>query len=450
VIKKITDNNSVELTPFRADLTRAMARRGERLLASTDFAEEVAALEPLEAYYIVREVGFDQALPILLKLNQKQLETCVDLDCWNRHDFAVDSLDEWLTTFSLAGPGTLAETFFSLDYTVQLLFMAKTLTVYDPDTDEVPQMVMEKGTSRAMTPDGFYLLESKEDVKLKIHPFTLLDALYQYDLTATHQLLSEVRVDLVTQIEEEALRFRSGRMQDIGFVPPDEALLLFTRPDIRKSSPRPQKPIVSLPTQVPSVYAKSLIETTLLQQALSLITNQEELSRLEQEIVRTINSAIVAYGEKTQDIKQISNIAERVRDTISLGLESLLAKDKFESPMNDTAAIAKASDLLGTCYISDLFRHGFAAIQDLQQEIRLALRDSVFRAWYELAEPRQSDDSDDRLDRAFVSALLKRHPLRGGFDLAKAEDVKAFACLAEIDAAHLRLKLLVANICNLS
>ena len=48
-IKKMANNNIVELTPFRADLTRAMARRGERLLASTDLAEEVAALEPLEA-----------------------------------------------------------------------------------------------------------------------------------------------------------------------------------------------------------------------------------------------------------------------------------------------------------------------------------------------------------------------------------------------------------------
>jgi len=54
------------------------------------------------------------------------------------------------------------------------------------------------------------------------------------------------------------------------------------------------------------------------------------------------------------------------------------------------------------------------------------------------------------LERAFVSALLGRHPLRGGFDLAKTENVKAFASLAEIDAAHVRLQLLVANICNLS
>lgn len=444
----MTDNNTIELTPFRADLTRALTRRGERLLAATDLAEEVAALEPLEAYYIVREIGFDQALPILLKLNQKQLETCVDLDCWDRYDFAVDSLDEWLATFSLAGPETLAETFFSLDYVIQLLFLSKTVTVYDPDTDQVPQKDKEKGTSRAMTPDGFYLLELKVDMGLKIHPFTLLDALYQYDLTATHQILSEIRVDLSTQIEEEALRFRNGRMQDIGFVTPDEANILFSRPASRQSSHRPQRSTTDVPIRVPSVYAGPLIKTTLLQQALSLITDQENLALLEQEIVWTINSAIIAYGEKTKDTKQIADIAKRVRDTISLGLESLLVQQEFEGPVNGATAAAKAADLLDIWYISDLFRHGFAAVQTLQQEVRQALRNPVFQAWYDLPEMQQSDELDDRLDRAFVSALLSRHPLQGGFDLANAEKIKAFASLADIDAARIRLKQLVASICS--
>ena len=50
----MTDNKIVELTPFRADLIGSLSRRGERILVATDLADEVAALEPLEAYYIVR------------------------------------------------------------------------------------------------------------------------------------------------------------------------------------------------------------------------------------------------------------------------------------------------------------------------------------------------------------------------------------------------------------
>jgi hypothetical protein len=444
----MTENNIIELTPFRIDLTRALARRGERLLASNDLADEVALLEPLEAYYIVREIGLGQALPILLQLSHEQLQAGIDLDCWNRYDFAVDSLDEWLAAFALAGPETLATSFFSLDYVVQLLFLTQTVTVYDPDTDQVPQEDEENGKPRAMTPDGFYLLELKTEMALKIHPFTLLDAMYQYDPTGTHQLLSQVRVDLPTQIEEEALRFRNDRMQDLGFVTPDEASVLFSRPANRQPLPRPQKPLDSALTRVPSVYAGALLATSLFQQALSLITDQEFLSRLEQEIVWTINSAIIAYGEKTQDIKQITDIAERVRDTISLGLESLLAKQEPGCPLDGPEAAAKASDLLDVWCITDLFRHGFAATQGLQQEVRQAMREPRFRAWYELADTQQSDEPLDRLERAFVAALLGRHPLHGGFDPAKAEAVKAFACLADIEAAHVRLKRLVDQICR--
>ena len=83
---------------------------------------------------------------------------------------------------------------------------------------------------------------------------------------------------------------------------------------------------------------------------------KERLSGLEQEIVWAINSAIIAYGENTRDIKQITDIAERVRDTISLGMESLLVQE--ENCLPDGAA-AKAADLLEVWCITDLFRHGF-------------------------------------------------------------------------------------------
>lgn len=441
----MTDDKIVELTPFRADLTRSLSLRGERILAATDLADKVAALEPLEAYYIVREVGLEQALPILVQLSKEQLEACVDLDCWNRYDFAVNSLDEWLTAFALCGPEALARAYFSLDYVVQLLYLAQTVTVYDPDTDQIPDEAIDQDTPRAATPDGFYLLDVKSEVALKTHPFSLLDALYQCDPYASHRLLSDSRVDLPTQIEEEALRFRNGRMQDIGFVPPEEAAVLFSRPGIRQPLPRPQKPTDSALSRLPSVYAGPLIATSLLQQALSLITDREQLSVLEQEIVWAINSAIIAYGEHARDIKQITDIAERVRDTISLGMESLLVEEENGMP---EGAAAKASGLLDVWCINDLFRHGFGATLGLQQEARQSFDKPKFRSWYDLAETYQSDETGDRQERAFVTALLGRHPLCSGFNPADTEEVKAFACLADIDAAHIRLKKIVARICR--
>ncbi|HIJ90649.1 MAG: DUF6178 family protein [Desulfobulbaceae bacterium] len=443
----MTDSNIIELTPFRADLSRSLTRRGERLLAAADLADEVAALEPLEAYYIIRELGMDQALPILRELNHEQLQACLDLDCWNRYDFTLESLAEWLAPFASIDAETLAQTFLSLDYVLQLLFLTQTVTVYDPDTDQIPPEDEERETTaRAMTPDGFYLLELKKpDLALKVHPFALLDAMYQYDPTATHRLLSEVRVDLPTQIEEEALRFRSGRMEDLGFANPLEAIALFSKPPSRQPLPRPQEPLDSAATRLPSVYVAPLLETTLLQRALSLVTDPQSLSRMEQELVWTINSAIIAYGEKPQDIEHITDIVTRVRDTISLGLESLLARQEPPCPADAPEAAAKAADLLEIWCMTDLFRHGYGATMVLQEEMRQAMAEPRLAEWYNLADTEQSDEPADRLERAFVAALMGRQPLRGGFDPGNTETVRAFAGLAEVSAAQVRLKRIVAH-----
>lgn len=444
----MNDNKIIELTPFRADLTRALGRRGERLLASTDLATEVANLGLLEAYYIVREIGLDLAPAILLQLDQEQLAACIDLDCWQGSDFAADRLDEWLKAFALAGPEALARGFLTLNYVVQLLFLSQTVTVYDPDTDQVPPDNEEGETPRVVTPDGFFLLDLKTEIPLHIHPYTLLDALYKYDSSAAFQLLSTVRVDLPTQIEEEALRFRNGRMQDIGFVAPEEAAVLFSRPATGQPLDRASKPRDPDFARLPSVYAGPLNETSLLARALALITDQECLARLEQEIVWAINSASIAYGEKSRDIQQIADIAERVRDTLSLGLETLLVKQDASCQPDSPAAAAHAADLLEVWSITELFRHGFAATLTLQKQLQEAMGQPRFRDWYNLADTNQSDEPGDRLERGFVSALRGRHPLRGGIDPARDDGVMAFACLAEINVARDRLKRLSARICG--
>ncbi|MCK4839882.1 MAG: hypothetical protein KAS94_13845, partial [Desulfobulbaceae bacterium] len=322
----------------------------------------------------------------------------------------------------------------------------QTVTVYDPDTDQVPAENEAGETPRVVSPDGFFLLDLKSEITLEIHPYTLLDALYKYDSSAAFQLLSTVRVDLPTQIEEEALHFRNGRMQDLGFVAPEEAAVLFSRPT--PGQPLAQKPQDRDFSRLPSLYAGPLSENTLLARGLALITDQGCLARLEQEIVWAINSASIAYGEKTRDIKQIADIAERVRDTISLGLETLLAKQDGSCMLDSSAAAAQAADLLEVWPVTELFRHGFAASLDLQQQVQQAMGEPRFRDWYDLADTNQSDEPVDRLERAFVTALRGRHPLRGGIDPAKDDGVMAFACLAEINVASDRLKRLVARICR--
>lgn len=441
-------NKITELTRFRADLTRALARRGARLLEATDQAAEVAALEPLEAYLIARELGLDQARPLLLHLTEGQLQACVDLTCWQRHDFQASALAEWLSPFADEGASALAKTFFALDEEVQILFLAQTIKVYSFEDDQIPEPEDDlEEKIRATTPDTLYLLEMKEEEALPINPLGLVGALYQHDADEASHLIAAVRWEMPSQIEEEALRFRSNRMHELGFVAPDEATILFSPPR-QQPPPRPLEPEECAVTRLPALYAQLLGESNLLVQALGLVSEPAALCRLEQELVWTINTAVIAYGETPRDIEYVADIAMRVRDTISLGLESLLFAqvDAPGQPAGEASDARRALGLMKIWTLRDLFRHGYAAAATLQQEVRQAMRLPQVRTWYDLPEMEHSDEPADRLDRAFIRAQLGRHPLLGGFDQADADRVRAFASLADLSAAQARLQRLIRRL----
>lgn len=437
-------NNITELTRFRADLTRALARRGTRLLEAKDLAREVASLEPLEAFFIARELGLDQAKPLLLHMTEGQVQACVDLTCWHSHDFQVASLAEWLAVFADEGATALAQAFFALDSEVQILFLAHTLVVYSFEDDEIPEDDLEEKI-RAMTPDSLYLLEIKTDDPMPINVLGLVGALYQHEFDEAAHLIAAVRWEMASQIEEEALRIRSGRMHELGFIAPDDAAVLFSHP--RNKPPHRSLELEKCAvTRLPALYAQIMGESNLLVRALAQVTDQAYLSRLEQEIVWTINTAVIAYGETPKDIEYVADIAMRVRDTISLGMESLIAQGETTPPADSAIDDGKAVDLLKEWSMQDLFRHGFAATATLRHEIKQAMGLPQVHDWYELVEMDQSDEPFDRLDRAFVRGLLARQPLVGGYDQEDEETVRAFATLADIAAAQARLKRLIARL----
>jgi len=427
----------IDLNRFRSGLSLALSRRAEKLLAAVDQADKVAALEPLEAYLIARELGLDRAKPLLLNLTKEQVQACIDLSCWHRYDFQATTLAEWLAVFADEGAAALARAFFSLDIEVQILFISKTVTIYSFDDPQIPSDD-QHNTVRAMTPDGRFLLEMRDDEPLPINPLGLAGALYQEDEARAEALISTVHWELPSQVEEDALRFKGNRMHELGFVEAEEAAILFTPPR-QTPTPRPLEAEDCAVTRLPALYAQLLDESNLLSQALALVTDTPERTRLQQELVWTINTAVIAYGETPRDIKHIIDIALRVRDTISLGLEALATHDQRKRSSDQTIPPATALGLMRQWGMRDLFRHGYSASRGLQQEVKQALGSPTLAAWYRLPEMEQSDEPDDRQDRAFFRALLGRPPLVGGFDPTNTDRVRAFASLNDINAAQARL-----------
>ena len=114
-----TPSNITSTSILERDIERALAKRGKALLDAPDLARQVSELEPLEAYFMVKELGLESAVLILLAASEEQLKTFVDLDCWQNDELSIEDLDAWLAPFAAVGPEPLVDAFLNLDEEVQ-------------------------------------------------------------------------------------------------------------------------------------------------------------------------------------------------------------------------------------------------------------------------------------------------------------------------------------------
>ena len=66
------------------------------ILSMPQPAEFVTALAPDELYYWLRDIGKEDAYPLLEYASDDQLKSLVDIDAWSRHDLSVARWLDWL------------------------------------------------------------------------------------------------------------------------------------------------------------------------------------------------------------------------------------------------------------------------------------------------------------------------------------------------------------------
>ncbi len=425
--RQMSDINVITLTRFRADLARSLSRRADKLIESPNLREQVQALEPLEAYFIVKEVGLESALPILRAATADQLQAFVDLDCWRGDLPDPVELDAWLSAFAADGMEALASAFTSLDTELQVWFLAEALDVYEAEGDQ-PAPEPAENARRFNTPDRLFVIDVKQSYEGELDPLVLVDALYRQDLEEAHRSLVAARWELMSTLAEEAYRFRAGRVEDMGFPSRDEALVLFTPPPVQ---PRPPRIAAHGWVQtLPALYAAPLLDRSLLSRGLSALDNEELIAQLERDFLQLVNLAVIAFGESPREVSNVADIARRVRDTVSLGLESATGPD---------ASDAALATLLTSWSLVDLFRQGYQESVPLQKRAGVMARDPVVAAWLQKVETEADDYSEDKRDRAFVQGLLHVPIMLAGTDALKPTSSRAFASREDVTMAERRL-----------
>ncbi len=339
-------------------LARGMARL-DVLLDQRDPAAVVRALPADDLYFTIREIGLSDAVQLVELASSEQFRTFLDLECWSGDRVAPRRALPWIRAArsgSLQDPRMEARwraKLEALDHELLALVLLDTLRVHDLDQDPDPYLESDRFLR---TPEGRYELEFLVDGAEYAAVRGLIDDLYAEDPFQATRLVASIRWELPSELEETELRWRTGRLADLGFPPRAEALSWYARPQ------PPRSPPSATPPRSPGFWLDRLGTGSLLARAAArLAPGQRE--DLELQLVTAANAVMGADAVDPTDLEGVRRSVETARALVEVGLEGEARGDE-----------GRAAEVLADTSAKTLFQRGFGQILELRSRAVRLLR----------------------------------------------------------------------------
>jgi len=212
-----------------------LARRAELLDLAPRPEELVPALPEAELCFVVKSIGVTDAWWVLAHATPEQVIACLDLDAWHGLEPDRSALDEWMAALAEVGGDAAVRALREIDPELLVLFLKGRIDVVQKPNDD-------EGWS---PPEGFQTLEGQFHFGARAEGDDLGDVnrllreLFERDYWLYFRVMQGVVWELDSDNEHWALRWRSGRLEDLGFPPWEEAMAIygFLRPEARAALP---------------------------------------------------------------------------------------------------------------------------------------------------------------------------------------------------------------------
>jgi hypothetical protein len=385
-----------ELRTLRAALSEARGRkRLDVILGARDPQSLVRALPADELFLTIRDVGLADSAVLVQLASPEQFEVFLDLEAWHGDSFDPRKALPWLRAAragSQRDPKAAARwsrKLRELDREVLFLVLRDALAVHDLEVDPDPEIQSDRFLR---TPEGKYVVEFLVEGVEYVAVRGLVDDLIAEDPFQATRLLAALRWESPSELEETALRWRAGRLADLGWPSLEEALSWFARPP--KAAARPPGP----PARRAGFFLATLARGTLLDRAAARLA-PDAAEAVEPQIVAAANAVLVADAVDPGDAEAVRGAFETARAYLEIGLEKVAGADE-----------ERAAEALAETPVKRIFQEGFGRVLELSwraQHIRERL------------------GSDERLgsplDEALEALASKRPRYFAGIEAPRAE-----------------------------
>jgi len=350
------------------------------LLASGDLRRELLAVAPRadqlvarlpvqEAYLSLKEIGYADALPLLARLTPEQIRYWIDLDTWRQEEFLPEAFLFCFQVMHACGQDRLARWLETVDPEPIVLSLVRYgfVSKLDIFKDAVEE---ESDLPPYVTFDGYYRYHCTDDAA-RPHLEAALRILFARDPNRYAMMLESAVQDVPSEVQEEALRFRNGRLADRGIPSFEEAMQIYL--------PLPDEAFHDLVRTVPPDRARQepfgalypvrwLSADSFLRAVLRTLAGRPEADAIRMELASLGNRVVVADGMEVNNPQFLKAGLRKVSGILTIGLEHLAGRDA-----------TRAAGWILKCWLIFLFRLGYTRVHQLAQRSEPIFRGTRFR-----------------------------------------------------------------------
>lgn len=400
---EITEDKNIEAPGkiiSREEISSILELKGkdrmEAILNHDNAQYLVQSLPEEEIYFTIKEIGAEDALPLISLMSAEQYQYLLDLELWKGYELKPEKVEYWLPILLSCEEDAIERWLKTVDLDTLLLILKKNIRIHIKNGEEPLDFKDEE--TRPFTLDGTYYIEV---INPKFHDCIekLLNHIASLDLNFYLRLLEQVNWEIGVELEERAFRFREARLADKGFPSFDEALSLFQylNPQRLKLMLEEKKihyidiPKDSLPPNFPMLLKEHRMFFSI---CLNELEDEYLLDRIKMELAYIANQALVVDQPENIDISVLKESLKKVGSYLSIGLEIMSGGD-----------ILQAKRYLSEIPLKFLFQIGFGRALELKWKAERILK----KGWY----------SDKGLPISFlgfpweerIEGLLKKRPL---------------------------------------